>query len=253
GTMKKALALRVAIVLCAGGAVAQERYPQKPLRIVVPFAPGGSTDIIARLIGERLSGTLGQPVVIENRPGAAGNIGAEIVARSASDGYTLLMATTGVMSINNALYQNMSFDSSTNFDYVVFVASITNVLIVAADSPLHNVAELIAAAKRSPGKLSFASSGAGSSTHMSAELFKIMAGVDLLHVPYKGSGPALRDVIARLNREINAILAAPEMRQRLADQGAEAVGGTPEVFAEHAKRERDKWSRVIRDANIAVN
>ncbi|TMH03387.1 MAG: tripartite tricarboxylate transporter substrate binding protein, partial [Betaproteobacteria bacterium] len=183
--------------------------------------------------------------------------------------------------------------------------------------------ELIAAAKRSPGKLSFASSGAGSSTHMSAELFKIMAGVDLLHVPYKGSGPALpdvitgrvsmmfenmpgavpyvragtvralavtglrrtsalpevptvtesgilgyeslswsgiavaagtpRDVIARLNREINAILAAPEMRQRLADQGAEAVGGTPEAFAEHAKRERDKWSRVIRDANIAVN
>ena len=321
--MKKALALLVAIVLCAGGAVAQERYPQKPLRIVVPFAPGGSTDIIARLIGERLSGALGQPVVIENRPGAAGNIGAEIVARSAPDGYTLLMATTGVMSINNALYKNMSFDSSTNFDYVVFVASITNVLIVAADSPLHNVAELIAEAKRSPGKLSFASSGAGSSTHMSAELFKIMAGVDLLHVPYKGSGPALpdvitgrvsmmfenmpgavpyvragtvralavtglrrtsalpevptvtesgilgyeslswsgiavaagtpRDVIARLNREINAILAAPEMRQRLADQGAEAVGGTPEAFAEHAKRERDKWSRVIRDANIAVN
>jgi tripartite-type tricarboxylate transporter receptor subunit TctC len=321
--MKKALALLVAIVLCAGGAVAQERYPQKPLHIVVPFAPGGSTDIIARLIGERLSGALGQPVVIENRPGAAGNIGAEIVARSAPDGYTLLMATTGVMSINNALYKNMSFDSSTNFDYVVFVASITNVLIVAADSSLHNVAELIAAAKRSPGKLSFASSGAGSSTHMSAELFKIMAGVDLLHVPYKGSGPALpdvitgrvsmmfenmpgavpyvragtvralavtglrrtsalpevptltesgilgyeslswsgiavaagtpRDVIARLNREINAILDAPEMRQRLADQGAEAVGGTPEAFAEHAKRERDKWSRVIRDANIAVN
>ncbi len=242
--MKKALALLVAIVLCAGGAVAQERYPQKPLHIVVPFAPGGSTDIIARLLGERLSGALGQPVVIENRPGAAGNIGAEIVARSAPDGYTLLMATTGVMSINNALYQNMSFDSSTNFDYIVFVASITNVLIVAADSPLHNVAELIAAAKRSPGKLSFASSGAGSSTHMSAELFKIMAGVDLLHV---------RDVIARLNREINAILAAPEMRQRLADQGAEAVGGTPEAFAEHAKRERYKWSRVIRDANIAVN
>ena len=321
--MKKALALLVAIVLCAGGAVAQERYPQKPLRIVVPFAPGGSTDIIARLIGERLSGALGQAVVIENRPGAAGNIGAEIVARSAPDGYTLLMATTGVMSINNALYKNMSFDSSTNFDYVVFVASITNVLIVAADSPLHNVGELIAAAKRSPGRLSFASSGAGSSTHMSAELFKIMAGVDLLHVPYKGSGPALpdvitgrvsmmfenmpgavpyvragtvralavtglqrtsalpevptvtesgilgyeslswsgiavaagtpRDVIARLNREINAILAAPEMRQKFADQGAEAVGGTPEAFAEHAKRERDKWSRVIRDANIAVN
>src|SRR5260370_10347645 len=112
--MKKALALLVAIVFSAGGAVAQERYPQKPLRIGVPFGPGGSTDIIARLIAERLSGALGQPVVIENRPGAAGNIGAEFVARSAPDGYTLLMATTGVMSINNALYKNMSFDPSTN-------------------------------------------------------------------------------------------------------------------------------------------
>ena len=321
--MKKALSFFVALVLCAAGVAAQERYPQKPLRIVVPFAAGGSTDIFARMIGERLSGALGQPVVIENRPGAAGNIGAEAVARSTPDGYTLLMATTGVMSINNALYKNMSYDSSTDFDYVVYVASITNVLIVAADSPLHNVAELIAAAKRSPGKLSFASAGAGASTHMSAELFKIMAGVDLLHVPYKGSGPAMpdvitgrvsmmfenmpgaishiragtvralavtglrrtsalpevptvsesgvpgyeslswsgiavpagtpRDVVARLNREINAILAAPDMRQKLADQGAEAVGGTPEAFAEHAKRERDKWSRVIRDASIAVN
>jgi tripartite-type tricarboxylate transporter receptor subunit TctC len=310
-------------VLCAGGAAAQERYPQKALRIVVPFAPGGSTDIIARLIGERLSIALAQPVVIENRAGAAGNIGAEAVAKSAPDGYTLLMATTGVMAINNALYKNMSYDAATDFDYVVFVASITNVLIVGADSPLRSVSELIAEAKRSPGKLTFASSGAGSSTHMSAELFKSMAGVDLLHIPYKGSGPALpdvitgrvsmmfenmpgamphiragtlralavtglrrasalpeiptvtesgvagyeslswsgiavpagtpRDVIARLNREINAILATPDMRQKFAEQGAEAVGGTPEAFAEHAKRERDKWSRVIREANIAVN
>ncbi|MDQ6916568.1 MAG: tripartite tricarboxylate transporter substrate binding protein [Pseudomonadota bacterium] len=321
--MRKSLALLVALVLCAGGALAQERYPQKTVRIVVPFAAGGSTDIIARLLGERLSGPLGQPVVIENRPGAAGNIGAEAVARSAPDGHTLLTATTGVMAINNALYKDMSYDSSTDFDYVVFVASITNVLVVAADSPLRSVADVIAEAKRSPGKLTFASSGAGASTHMSAELFKIMAGVDLLHVPYKGSGPAMpdvitgrvsmmfenmpgaiahiragtlralavtglrrssalpevptvaesgvpgyeslswsgiavaagtpRDVTARLNREVNAILAAPEMRQKLADQGAEAVGGTPEAFAEHAKRERDKWGRVIRDASIAVN
>ncbi|TMG84587.1 MAG: tripartite tricarboxylate transporter substrate binding protein [Betaproteobacteria bacterium] len=321
--MKKTLALLIAIVLCVGGTSAQERYPQRPLRIVVPFAPGGSTDIIARMLGEQLSRSLGQPVVIENRPGAAGNIGAEAVARSAPDGYTLLMATTGVMAINNALYKNMNYDAATDFEYVVFVASITNVLIVAADSPLQSVGDLIAAAKRSPGRLSFASSGAGASTHMSAELFKIMAGVDLLHVPYKGSGPALpdvitgrvsmmfenmpgampyiragtvrplavtglgrssalpevptitesgvpgyeslswsgiavpagtpRDVIARLNREINVIIASPQMRQRLADQGAEPVGGPPEGFSEHAKRERDKWSRVIRDANILVN
>ena len=320
---KKTLAVLAALALCVGGAVAQERYPQRPLRIVVPFAPGGSTDIIARLLGEKLSSALGQPVVIENRPGAAGNIGAEAVAKSPPDGYTLLMATTGVMAINNALYKNIGYDAAKHFDPVVFVGSITNVLVVAADSPLRSVPDIIETAKRSPGKLTFASSGAGSSTHMSAELFKIMAGVDLLHVPYKGSGPALpdvitgrvsmlfenmpgamphiragtvkalavtglkrasalpevptvnesgvpgyeslswigiavpagtpRDAIARLNREVNAILATAEMRQKFGDQGVDAVGGTPEAFDDHAKRERDKWSRVIREANISVN
>ena len=161
---------------------------QRPLRIVVPFAAGGSTDIFARLVGERLSSALGQPVVIENRPGAAGNIGGEFVARSAPDGYTLLMATTGVMSINNALYKDMTYDSARDFEYVVFIASITNALVVPTDSPLRSVTDLISAAKRAPGRLSFASSGAGASTHMSGELFKSMAAVDLLHVPYKGSG-----------------------------------------------------------------
>ena len=321
--LKKTLALLAALAFCAGAAIGQERYPQRPLRLVVPFAPGGSTDIIARLLGEKLSSALGQPVVIENRPGAAGNIGAEAVAKSPPDGYTLLMATTGVMAINNALYKNIGYDAAKQFDSVVFVGSITNVLVVAADSPLNSVPGLVETAKRSPGKLTFASSGAGSSTHMSAELFKIMAGVDLLHVPYKGSGPALpdvitgrvsmlfenmpgamphiragtvkplavtglrrtsalpdvptvdesgvpgyeslswigiavpagtpRDAIARLNREVNAILATAEVRQKFGDQGVDAVGGTPEAFDEHAKRERDKWSRVIREANISVN
>ena len=321
--MKKALALLVALVLCAGVSSAQERYPQRPVRIVVPFAPGGSTDIVARVLSEKLSSALPQPVVVENRPGASGNIGAEVVAKSPPDGYTLLMATTGVVAINNALYKNAGYDAAKDFDPVVFVGSITNVLIVAADSPLRSVPELIATAKQSPGKLTFASSGAGSSTHMSAELFKIMAGVDLLHVPYKGSGSALpdvitgrvsmlfenmpgamphiragtvralavtglrrasvlpdvptvsesgvsgyeslswigiavpagtpRDTIVRLNRDINAILATPEIRQKFADQGMDAIGGTPEAFAEHAKRERDKWSRVIRTADISVN
>ena len=321
--MKTALALIAALVLCVGVSSAQERYPQRPVRIVVPFAPGGSTDIIARLLGDKLSSALGQPVVVENRPGASGNIGAEVVAKSPADGYTLLMGTTGVMAINNALYKNAGYDAAKDFDSVIFVGSISNVLIVAADSPLRSVADLIATAKQSPGKLTFASSGAGSSTHMSAELFKIMAGVDLLHIPYKGSGPALpdvisgrvsmlfenmpgamphiragtvrplavtglrraavlpdvptvnesgvpgyeslswigiavpvgtsRDVVARLNRELNTIVDMPETRQKFGDQGVDAIGGTPEAFAEHAKRERDKWSRVIREANISVN
>lgn len=318
--------IRLIACLVAGwftfGANAQS-WPAKSVRIVVPFAPGGSTDIFARLLGERLSSTLGQPVVIDNRAGAAGNIGADAVARAAPDGYTLLMATTGVMAINQALYKNLTYDAARDLEPVAFVASITNVLIVAAESPLKSVADVLSTARQSPDNLSFASSGAGSSTHMSAELFKSMAGVKLLHVPYKGSGPALldliagrvslmfenmpgavphikagkvralaqtglkrtpalpevptvaeagvtgyeslswsgialpagspRDVLARLNRDINSILAQPEMRQKLAEQGAEAVGGTPDAFAQHVRRERDKWGAVVRDAGIVAN
>src|SRR3954466_14251184 len=144
-------------LVLAAGAGAQDRYPSRPVRIVVPFAPGGSTDIFARLIGERLSIAFAQPVVVENRAGAGGNIGAEAVARAAPDGYTLLMATTGVMAINNALYKNLSYDAAKDFDPVVFIASITNVLIVPPELPARSVAELVAAAKKEPGRLSFAS------------------------------------------------------------------------------------------------
>ena len=311
------------LVTAAWLGVATAQYPNKPLRLIVPFAPGGSTDIFARLIAERVALPLGQPVVVENRAGAAGNIGAEAVARAASDGYTLLMATTGVMAINNALYKNMTYDAAKDLAPVVYVASITNVLIVPPDLPARSVAELIAMAKKEPGKLTFASSGAGASTHMSAELFKSMTGTDIVHVPYKGSGPALPDlmsgrvsmmfenapgavphikagkvralaqtglkrspampdvptvaesgvpgyeslswsgiavpaatprpVIERLNKDLNAVLATPEMRQKLGEQGAEAIGGPPEAFAKHIRAEREKWSRVIRTANIVVN
>jgi tripartite-type tricarboxylate transporter receptor subunit TctC len=307
-------------ILFLGAANAQ--YPNKPLRLIVPFAPGGSTDIFARLIAERAQGPLGQPMVVENRAGAAGNIGAEAVVRAAPDGYTLLMATTGVMAINNALYKNMTYDAAKDLVPVLYVASITNVLIVPPDSPAKSVAELIALAKKEPGKLTFASSGAGASTHMSAELFKSMTGTDIVHVPYKGSGPAMPDlmsgrvhmmfenapgamshikagklralgqtglrrsaslpdvptvaeavpgyeslswsgiavaagtpkpIIERLNKDLNAVLALPEMRQKLAEQGAETIGGPPEAFARHIAAEREKWSRVIRTANIVVN
>jgi tripartite-type tricarboxylate transporter receptor subunit TctC len=191
--MRLLVALALAVAFSAS---AQDRYPAKPIRLVVPFAPGGSTDIFARLVGERVSGAVGQPVVIENRAGAGGNIGAEAVARAAPDGYTLLIATTGVMAINNALYKNMTFDAAKDFEPVSYIASITNVLIVPPDFPAKNVEELIAAAKSQPGKLSFASSGAGASTHMSAELFKSLTGVDIVHVPYKGSGQAMPDLLS---------------------------------------------------------
>jgi tripartite-type tricarboxylate transporter receptor subunit TctC len=185
----------LAAMLCAA-ACAQERYPAKTVRIIVPFAAGGSTDIFARYIADKLADALGQTVVVDNRTGAAGNIGAELVAHAAPDGYTLLMATTGVMAINNALYRNPGYDAARDFEPVIFIASITNVLAVSPELPVKTVRELIALAKSKPGVLSFASSGAGSSTHLSAELFKSMAGIDMLHVPYKGSSQAMTDLTA---------------------------------------------------------
>ena len=144
--------MRILLLLwfVACSALAQP-YPSKPVRIIVPFAPGGSTDIFARLIAERLAAALGQPVVVENRAGASGNIGAEVVAKAPPDGYTVLMATTGVMAINNALFKTMPYDAAKDFEPVLFVASITNVLSVPMDLPVKNVAELVALAKKEPG------------------------------------------------------------------------------------------------------
>ncbi len=188
--------LTAAALVLACTLVQAQPYPSKPLRIIVPFAPGGSTDIVARILADKLATPLGQPVVVENRAGAAGNIGAEAVAKAPPDGYTLLMATTGVMSINNALYKNMTYDAAKELEPVSFTTSITNVLTVPLDLPAKSMADLIALAKAQPGKLSFASSGAGSSTHLSGELFKSMAAIDVLHIPYKGSSQALVDLIA---------------------------------------------------------
>jgi tripartite-type tricarboxylate transporter receptor subunit TctC len=227
------------------------------------------------------------------------------------------------MAINNALYKNMNYDAAKDLEPVIFIASITNVLIVPPDLAAKNVAELIALAKAQPGRLSFASSGAGSSTHMSAELFRALTGIDLLHVPYKGSGQALpdlmsgrvsmmfenmpgavshirsgkvrvlavtglkrsaalpevptvaesgvpayeslswsglaapagtpRDVVQKVNRDTAAVLAGSELRAKLADQGGEVVGGSPELFAEHVRAEREKWARLIRERNIVLN
>ncbi|HZZ92750.1 MAG TPA: tripartite tricarboxylate transporter substrate binding protein [Usitatibacter sp.] len=170
-------------------------YPSRPVKIVVPFAPGGSTDVVARILADRLGAELKQSFVIENRPGAGGNIGADVVAKSAPDGYTLLMGTTGVLAINKFLYKDMPFDPERDFTPVSYTSLITNMLVVNPQLPVKTVPELIALAKSKPGALTFASSGAGSSTHLSGELFKSMAGVDLVHVPYRGSSQALTDVM----------------------------------------------------------
>ena len=177
-------------------ASAQDDYPNRPVRIIVPFAPGGSTDVVARVLADKLGAELRQSFVVENRAGAGGNIGADVVAKSAPDGYMLLMGTTGVLAINRYLYKDMSFDPDRDLVPVSYTSLITNILVVNPQVPAKTVPELLALARAKPGALTFASSGAGSSTHLSAELFKSMAGVDILHVPYKGSSQALVDVIA---------------------------------------------------------
>jgi tripartite-type tricarboxylate transporter receptor subunit TctC len=187
-------ALAAVLALIAAGAAAQN-YPTKPIRLVVPFPPGGTTDILAREVGQRLSASLGQTVVIDNRPGAGGNIGAELVAKSAPDGYTLLMCTVSTHAINPNLYAKLPYDHVADFAPVILVASVPNVLEVTPSLPVNSVADLIKLAKEKPGQINFASSGSGTSIHLSGELFKTMAGVDMTHVPYKGSAPALTDLI----------------------------------------------------------
>jgi tripartite-type tricarboxylate transporter receptor subunit TctC len=174
---------------------AQDDYPNRTVRIIVPFAPGGSTDVVARILADKLGTELKQSFVVENRAGAGGNIGADAVAKASPDGYTLLMGTTGVLAINKYLYKEMSFDPERDLVPVSYTSLITNILVVNPQVPAKTVSELVALARAKPGSLTFASSGAGSSTHLSAELFKSMAGVDILHVPYKGSSQAITDLM----------------------------------------------------------
>jgi tripartite-type tricarboxylate transporter receptor subunit TctC len=186
----------LALVLAAmTTAVGAQSYPTKPIRLVVPFPAGGTTDILARAAAQKLSEALGQQVIVDNRPGAGGNIGSDIVAKSAPDGYTLLMGTVGTHAINPSLYSKMPYDHIKDFVPVVLVAGVPNVLVVTPSLPVNSVQELIKLAKDKPGSINFASSGSGTSIHLSGELFKTMTGLEMTHVPYKGSSPALTDLM----------------------------------------------------------
>jgi tripartite-type tricarboxylate transporter receptor subunit TctC len=315
-------ALGMLLALTAALASAQS-YPTKPIRIVVPFPPGGATDILARDVAQKLTEAWGQQVIVDNRPGAGGNIGSELVARSAPDGYTLEMGTVGTHAINASLYAKMPYDHLKDFVPVILVAGVPNVLVVNPALPVNSVAELIAYAKANPGKLNFASSGSGTSIHLSAELFKVMAGVQMTHIPYKGSAPALQDllggqvqlmfdnlppslpqikagklralavttatrapalpdvptvaeaglpgfessswfgllapagtppaIVVKLNAEVAKWLATPDAKERLAKQGANAVGGSPEDFEKHIAAETVKWAKVVKDSGARVD
>jgi tripartite-type tricarboxylate transporter receptor subunit TctC len=195
--MKKlALSCLSIIFLAAPIAVQAQPYPNKPIKMVVPFPAGGTVDFFARVIAPKLSDALGQQVLVENRSGAGGNIATEFVAKSPADGYTLLMGSE-IVSINISLYSKLGYDPVKDLDPVVLVGTVPNILIVSPEFPASSLKQLIAKAKAEPGKLSFASTGQGTSSHLSSELMKSMAGVDILHVPYKGGPPAIADLIGR--------------------------------------------------------
>jgi len=325
--MKRILALLCALCATCLAPIAQAQsaanYPSKPIRIVVPFPPGGATDILARAIGNELSKAFNQSVVIENKGGGGGNPGADLVAKSAPDGYTLVMATVGTHAINMSLYSKMPYDAVRDFEPIVLVAGVPNLLVVHPSVPAKSVKELTALAKAQPGKLNVASSGSGTSIHLAAELYKQMAGVDIVHVPYKGSAPAVadllggqvqmmfdnlpvslphakagklralavtspnrssalpdvptmdeegykgfdatswfgllapagtpKDIINKLNAASVKALASPEMRERLAAQGAEPVGNSPEQFGAFIKSEIEKWSKIVKASGARVD
>lgn len=201
---KRRLALAIwsffAILFTAFDVPAQTAWPTKPVRIVVPFAPGGTTDLLARAIAPDLSKVFGQPFIVDNRAGAGGNVGAEAVAKSPGDGYTLLMGTVGTHGINTSLYSKLPYDPVKDFVPITLVAGVPNVMVMNAEKAktlgIQNVRDFIQYAKANPGKLNMASSGNGTSIHLAGELFKSMSGTFMLHIPYRGSGPALLDMVS---------------------------------------------------------
>jgi tripartite-type tricarboxylate transporter receptor subunit TctC len=301
-------------------AMAQTAWPSRPIRIVVPFTPGGSTDILARSIGKELQDAWGQPVVVDNVPGAGGSIGADKVAKAPADGYTLLMGHIGTLAVNPSLYPNLPYDPVKSFAPVAWVARVPNVLVVHPSVPARNVKELVALAKAKPAQLAYGSGGNGSAANLATEYFKLQTGSSLLHIPYRGTAPAVtdliggqiqvlftgapavlgqirngqlralavsspkrldalpalptvaesgykdfeadqwygvvapagtpREVVAKLNAQINQSLNSPALKARLASEGAVATPATPEAFGAHIAREIGRWRPVIQSGRV---
>jgi tripartite-type tricarboxylate transporter receptor subunit TctC len=192
----KTMALAIGVAVLVGAPALAADYPTRPINLVVAFTPGGPSDVLSRIVGKKLEQLLGQPFVIENRPGAGGNVAAEQVARASADGHWLLMGNNSILATNAALYKTINFDPEKDFAPISLVGSQANILVVNPQVPVRSMAELIAYAKANPGKVNYASSGHGAAAHLAAELFKAEAKVDIVHVPYKGAAPALQDVIA---------------------------------------------------------
>ncbi len=315
-----ASAMAAICALCAGAAVAQN-YPSKPIRLVVPFAPGGGADIVARALATPLAKRLGQPVIVDNKPGGGATTGADFVAKAPADGYTLLYTTPGPQITNPYLMAKLPYDPVADLIPVSQVAVVPSVLVVHKSLPVKSVKELIQYARANPGKLNFASAGIGSSSHLAGELFKHGAKIDIVHVPYRGTGPALQDllggnvsmaidsivvyrphiesgmlrplavssrerspvlpdvppiaddlagfegspvnyisvrsgtpkeIVAHLNREINAVLNTPEVKTFLLSNGVVPKGGTAEEMAALVQSESAKWKQVIQISGARV-
>lgn len=227
GTRARSIAALIAGLVAFGPASAHAEYPEKPIRLVVPFAPGGGTDAVARGLGAILAKELGQPVIVENRPGASTIIGSEAVANSPPDGYTLLVATLA-HAVNPSLQPKMPFNTEKAFAPVTLIGSSHNVLVVLPDSPFKSMQDLIGAAKKEPGKYTFASQGSGTSAHLAGEMFKNLAKVDLTHVPYRGAGPAITDLLGGqvdMMFATNAAVAGFIANKRLRPLGVSAPAG----------------------------
>ena len=317
--MRRIVRLLIVCGVALAGAARADDYPTRPITLVVPYPAGGGNDLIARVVAEKMSAMLGQAIAIENRGGAGGTIATRQVARSAPDGYTLLVATSS-LAINPSLYPNVGYDPRTDFSPIGLMASSQNVALVHPSVAAQSIAELIARAKAAPGKLTFASTGGGNSVQLAAELFAAMAGVTLTAIPYKGNGPALSDllgghvammfsplpaavglvrdskvralavtgsrraplfpdlptvaeaglpgyesslhygivapagvprpIVEKLNGALRAALAAPDVQQRLAADGAEVMPGTPAAYAADIAAEEAKWSPIVRKAGL---
>lgn len=218
------------------GYSASVEYPSRPMRLVSPFSPGGGNDLVSRALALALSKDFGHNVVVDNRPGANTIIGMELVAKSAPDGYTLIM-TSSTQAINATLYPKLPYDSIKDFAAVALVGSSPLIVAVPTSSPINNIPALIAAAKAKPGQLTYPSAGMGNATHLAGELFSVMAGVSLLHVPYKGSAPGITDLIA--GRHAAVFSTSPSV-----------IGNTPDEFAAYLKSEIGKWAKIIRAAGV---
>lgn len=321
--MKRVYSLLLSAVLLAGTAwVAAQEYPSKPVRLIVPFAPGGGNDIVARAIAQQLSASLGRQFVVDNRAGAGGVVGAELAAKSPADGYTLFLGGVGSHAVNPNLHARLPYDPVTDFAPITLIASAPSVLVVHPSVPARTIEEFTALAKANPGKLNFASNGNGSSAQLAAVLYESMAGVRMVHVPYKGLAPALADllsgevqlmfssmvaiiphiktgrlralavtgkkrspllpevptleesglrgyeagswygilapagtppqIVAKLNAGIVQALQQPAVRERLAAEGAEAIGGTPGEFAAHINAELGRVGKILRDGGVRL-